>query len=292
MSYRTENSIFEDDAATLLVQSRGLDCESLPIGEVRSHPNHPRGDDEDLQGLADTIAAVGMLQPIHVVWLQLEDELPGYYCVAGERRLRAAKLAGLVRVPVRKLDEGIDAAGIRRLQLVENCQRKDLTPLELARCLKDLEDAGMGREDILAMIGKSKAWLSKYIVIATTDAKDPSFAGETAGCKDAEKVYQAAKATTPEERKEAVKPSRTSKEARQSPKGTKTRLKLAKPGRNDPGQPAPRFRQEVKVAGGFTVVISHPSKVHVPAEEIETALMAAAEAMAFNRGAAPESEAA
>jgi ParB/RepB/Spo0J family partition protein len=113
-------------------------------------------DEEQLQELAESIKAQGMLQP--VLLRPLGDR---FVLIAGERRCRAAHLAGFSHVPA-LIGEADDLrAGI--LQLVENVQREDLSLMELAAGLRSLADQGKTLTEICQMVKKSKSWVSKHL---------------------------------------------------------------------------------------------------------------------------------
>lgn len=126
----------------------------VPIGEIRPNPQQPRArfDDETIERLAESISEVGVLQPIALT----PDEEGGYVLIAGERRWRAARRAGLTEIPavIRTVD---DRSSLTEA-LVENVQREDLTPLEEAAAYKQLlEDFGMTHEDLASRVGKSRS---------------------------------------------------------------------------------------------------------------------------------------
>ena len=125
----------------------------LPIHKVEPNPGQPRQDfdEEELQALADSIATHGIVQPLTV------RELPnGYYqIIAGERRWRAARLAGLSEVPVVVMEA--DDKTTMELALIENLQRQDLNPVEEAFGYKALiEEYGLTQEDAASRVGKSR----------------------------------------------------------------------------------------------------------------------------------------
>ncbi|MCR5576031.1 MAG: ParB/RepB/Spo0J family partition protein [Oscillospiraceae bacterium] len=129
------------------------ELKSLPISKVEPRRDQPRAvfDDEALRELADSIAQYGMIQPITVRRLD-----SGYYqIIAGERRWRAARLAGLDEVPVRVLEA--DDRRTAQLALVENLQREDLNPIEEARGYRSLMDEyGLTQEEAAKSVGKSR----------------------------------------------------------------------------------------------------------------------------------------
>ena len=126
---------------------------NLPITKVEPRADQPRSkfDDEKLQELADSIAQYGLIQPITV---RKQDN--GYYqIIAGERRWRASRLAGLVEVPVRVISA--DDRRVAELALVENLQREDLNPIEEALGYKSLiEEYGLTQDEAAKSVGKSR----------------------------------------------------------------------------------------------------------------------------------------
>ena len=128
-------------------------AETLPISRVEPRAGQPRTvfDEPALRELADSIAQHGLLQPITV--RQLDS---GYYqIIAGERRWRAARLAGLTEVPVRVIEA--DERKAQELALVENLQREDLNPMEEARGYRALmDDFGLTQEAVSQSVGKSR----------------------------------------------------------------------------------------------------------------------------------------
>ena len=126
---------------------------SLPVGAIRPNPAQPRRifDDAGLQELARSIASCGIIQPLTV--RRLPD---GYELVAGERRLRAAKLAGLKEVPCILM--ALDEAQSGLVALVENLQRRDLDYIEEAEGLARLMRLyGLSQEQAAVRIGRSQS---------------------------------------------------------------------------------------------------------------------------------------
>ena len=125
----------------------------LPIHKVEPNPDQPRQDfDEDeLQSLSDSIAVHGVVQPLTV------RELPsGYYqIIAGERRWRASRLAGLKEIPAVIIEA--DDKKVMELALIENLQRQDLNPVEEALGYRSLmADYGMTQAETAQRVGKSR----------------------------------------------------------------------------------------------------------------------------------------
>ena len=125
----------------------------LPLHKVEPNPDQPRRDfdEEELQALADSIATHGVVQPLTV------REMPnGYYqIIAGERRWRAARLAGLSEIPAVLMEA--DDRKTMELALIENLQRQDLNPVEEAMGYHSLmADYGLTQEETASRVGKSR----------------------------------------------------------------------------------------------------------------------------------------
>lgn len=141
--------------------------EELPVGSILPNPHQPRVhfDEESLAELSASIREIGVLQPVLV--RPLEDGT--YQLVAGERRWRAARRAGLPLIPaiVRDAD---DLATVERA-LVENLHRQDLTPLEEAAAFQQLaEDFGLTHEQIAARVGKSRSAVTNTLRLMSLPA--------------------------------------------------------------------------------------------------------------------------
>ena len=125
----------------------------LPLHRVEPNPGQPRHqfDEEELQSLADSISVHGVVQPLTVRELS-----PGFYqIIAGERRWRAARLAGLSEIPAVVIDA--DDRKVMELALIENLQRQDLNPIEEALGYRSLmEEYGLTQEDVSTQVGKSR----------------------------------------------------------------------------------------------------------------------------------------
>ena len=127
---------------------------SLPISQVETCSSQPRKrfDDESLQELADSISQHGIIQPLTVRKLS-----SGYYqIIAGERRWRAARLAGLQEIPVIVIEA--DDRKAAELAMIENLQREDLNPMEEAAGFQSLiESYHMTQEEAAQRVGKSRS---------------------------------------------------------------------------------------------------------------------------------------
>ena len=125
---------------------------SVAVGELAPNPAQPRSEiaAEDLEGLAASIAARGVIEPIVV-----RPQAGRFQIIAGERRWRAAQLAGLERVPVVVRAASDEDVGL--LALVENLQREDLNPIEEALAFRRLADSGgMTHGAIASEVGRSR----------------------------------------------------------------------------------------------------------------------------------------
>ncbi len=134
----------------------------LDVHDIRPNPKQPRSvfDEDDLAELVDSIQEVGLLQPIVV--RPLTDEPVGFELVMGERRLRAARQAGLGTIPaiVRKTE----AADLLRDALLENLHRANLNPLEEAAAYQQmLEDFGCTQEELSLRVKRSRPQISNTI---------------------------------------------------------------------------------------------------------------------------------
>ena len=132
----------------------------IPIGEIRPNPAQPRKrfDDAALEGLADSIRERGVLQPVIVRPVD-----GSYQLVAGERRWRAAELAGETTIPA-LVDDALDQAGSLELALIENVVREDISPIEQAKTFSVLLDDFRMTPAILGRrVGRSRADIANAI---------------------------------------------------------------------------------------------------------------------------------
>ena len=171
---------------------------NLKITEVEPNRNQARKrfDEEALEELAGSIKEYGLIQPIVVT---KKDDY--YSIVAGERRWRASKIAGLTEIPaiIREDDEKVNA----EISLIENMQREDLNPIEKATGIKTLMDNyGMSQEEVAKKLGKARSTIANWARVLNLDPRVLEMVREgkiTEGhCKallaitDPDKQYQAA----------------------------------------------------------------------------------------------------
>lgn len=149
-------ALIDDFTATASEQS----ITSLPLQKVEPNPEQPRRhfDPEELQALAESIGEHGILQPLAVRAVE-----NGFYqIIAGERRWRAARMAGLSQVPVVVIEA--DDKTVMELALVENLQRQDLNPMEEAEGYRVLmEEYAMTQEEAARRVGKSRPAVSNAL---------------------------------------------------------------------------------------------------------------------------------
>ncbi len=132
----------------------------IPIDKIESNPYQPRRefDPEELQELADSIKQYGIIQPLTVRKLNINK----YQLIAGERRLRAAKIAGLKEVPAYVKDTDDD--GMLAMALIENIQRSDLNPIEEALGYQRLiQECELTIEQAAQKVGKKRATVNNFL---------------------------------------------------------------------------------------------------------------------------------
>lgn len=147
---------FEDN---IMESANEADILQIPVSEIRPNPYQPRKtfDKEALDELATSIRNYGVFQPIIV-----KKSIKGYDLVAGERRLRASKLAGLETIPA--IVKDFSDEEMREIALLENLQRENLTSIELAWAYKGLIDSlHIRQEDLAAKIGKSRSHVTNTL---------------------------------------------------------------------------------------------------------------------------------
>lgn len=137
--------------------SKGIE---IPIDHISTNPFQPRKkfDDDTLEELAESIRQVGIIQPITI----RETHDGNYQLITGERRLRAAKLAGISKIPA--YIRGANDNDLLEMALVENIQREDLDAIEIAISFQRLlDECNLTQEDLSQRVGKKRATVSNYI---------------------------------------------------------------------------------------------------------------------------------
>jgi len=156
------------------VEGEGFGLLEIPVEAVAPNPRQPRTtfEDDALEALAMSIREVGVLRPIVV-----RKAGNGFERIAGERRLRAAKLAGLATVPA-VIRESDDAESLREA-LIENIHREDLNPIELAEAFRELlEELGLKQETLAERLGMSRSHIANTIRLLQLPAEVQQLLGE------------------------------------------------------------------------------------------------------------------
>lgn len=147
--------LFEDDEKTV----GQTNVTEIEISSIFANPNQPRKvfDETALKELADSIKKHGVIMPIIV-----NRSGDRYMIIAGERRFRASKIAGLDTVPV--IVKNYNERQIKEISLIENLQREDLNPIEAATAMRSLmDDYGLTQEDLADRIGKSRSAIANTL---------------------------------------------------------------------------------------------------------------------------------
>ena len=155
----TPVSVSQDDGAERVSH---VDVKSIQRGTWQPRTEF---DEDALAELAESISAQGLIQPI-----LLRERAGGYELIAGERRWRAAQLAGLTTIPaiIREMDDNTAAA----VTLIENIQREDLNPLEEARALARLQsEFNMTHQQVAESVGRSRASVSNLLRLLDLDTR-------------------------------------------------------------------------------------------------------------------------
>ncbi len=149
-------SVIEKD---IIEHASSNDIIEIPIEEIRSNPYQPRQhfDETALEELAASIKEHGVLQPIIV-----KKSIKGYELVAGERRTKASKLAGLTTIPA--IIKDFTDQEMMDIALLENIQREDLTPIEIAIAFKKyLDGTGLTQDELAKKFGKSRSYITNLL---------------------------------------------------------------------------------------------------------------------------------
>ena len=139
------------------------DILEIDLDDIRSNPYQPREyfDEETLQELAESIKEHGLIEPIIV-----KKSIKGYDLVAGERRTKAARIAGLTTIPA--IVKDFTDQQMLELALIENIQREDLTPIEEAKAYKNyIDKMNVTQEETAKKFGKSRSYITNLIGLLT-----------------------------------------------------------------------------------------------------------------------------
>jgi len=159
------SGMFDEKPATAIAVPLEQDAYEVRLEHIEPDPNQPRKsfDEEELQDLAASLKENGMLQPIIVY---RANGLATYRIVAGERRFRAAQIAGLESVPCLEMPADFDRNLIDQLQLVENIQRADLRPIEAAEAIETfMERHELSQRQAARKLGKPLSFVAELLAI-------------------------------------------------------------------------------------------------------------------------------
>ena len=157
--FSTEVLDFDTFESNIMENATTNEIQDIPINEIRPSPYQPRKsfNEEALRELSESIKNHGVFQPIIV-----KKGIRGYDLIAGERRLRASKMAGLDKIPAIVKDFSDDE--MREIALLENIQRENLTAIELAWAYKGIIDnLDIRQEDLALRIGKSRSHITNTL---------------------------------------------------------------------------------------------------------------------------------
>lgn len=154
------DALFPDIGVSQEEAASGSNMLECDVDMITPNPYQPRRDfpENEMVELADSVKVQGILQPL----LVRESAAGGYELIAGERRLRAAKMAGLFKVPI--IVKNIGDTELLELSIVENIQRQNLNPMEEAEAyLRLLSDFKMTQEKIARQVGKSRSAVANFL---------------------------------------------------------------------------------------------------------------------------------
>ncbi|MDD2504844.1 MAG: ParB/RepB/Spo0J family partition protein [Bacilli bacterium] len=161
--FNSEPMDFSTMEKDIVQHAKDSDIVLIPVDEIRSNPYQPREyfDKQALEELADSIKIHGVIEPIIV-----KKSIKGYELVAGERRTKASKLAGIATVPA--IVKDFSDQEMMDIALLENIQREDLTPIEIAEGFKRyIERTGYTQEEIAEKFGKSRSYITNLLGLLT-----------------------------------------------------------------------------------------------------------------------------
>ena len=194
----SNNVIDFDNFEDTVIEENKKDVTEINLDEIRSNPYQPRKtfDTASLNELAKSIEEYGVVQPIIV-----KKSIKGYELVAGERRTKAAKIAGLKSIPA--IIKDFDDQEMMEIALIENIQREDLNPIDKARGFRQLLDEyGLTQQELADIVGISRSALTNTVRLLNLDPRIMKLAEEgkllECHCRslmaidDVEKQYKAA----------------------------------------------------------------------------------------------------
>lgn len=157
--FNSENINFDSVEKEIIDSASEKDIQNIPISEIRSNPFQPRRifDEEKLQELSESIKEHGLFQPIIV-----KKSIKGYELVAGERRTKAAKLAGYTEIPA--IIRDFTDEEMMEVALLENIQREDLNPIEEAEAYANMiKKTSITQEELAKKVSKSRSYITNVL---------------------------------------------------------------------------------------------------------------------------------
>lgn len=155
----TNNVIDFDNFEKEIVEEANGNVEEINLSEIRSNPYQPRKtfNEESLNELATSIKQYGIVEPIIV-----KKSIKGYELIAGERRCKAAKIAGLTKIPA--IIKDFNDQEMMEIALIENIQREDLNPIDEATSVANIiKLRGMTQEEFATTFGKSRSYVTNLL---------------------------------------------------------------------------------------------------------------------------------
>lgn len=228
----------------------------IPIRDIQPDTNQPRKmfDQRKLEELASSIRSRSIIQPLIV---RPDGSNGGYTIVTGERRFRAAILAGLTEIPCIIRNFTDEEALV--YQIIENVQREDLTPIEEAKSFEKLTESGLTQSEIASLVGKSQPYISQILKILNLPKAILNEANQQGVSK--EHLLQLSKSEKPEQTWADIKRGKTAKEIKTE----------AEKGKNLRGRPQ-NYRYHYNPKGKPYRVTVEFKKPHADNEEIMTVL--------------------
>ncbi len=154
---------FDNFEKDIIKEAKTNDILEIDLDEIRSNPYQPRKvfNDETIQELAESIKEVGIVQPIIV-----KKSIKGYELIAGERRTKAARVAGLKTIPA--IVKNFNDQEMMEIALIENIQREDLNPIDEASAYENIiRMSGMTQEEFAKKFGKSRSYVTNMLGLLT-----------------------------------------------------------------------------------------------------------------------------
>src|SRR5574344_270851 len=161
--FNNEQINFDSLNQTILESATENDIQNIPIDEIRTNPYQPREhfDETALNELADSIKEHGVIEPIIV-----KKSIHGYELIAGERRTKASKLAGFKTIPA--IVKDFTDEQMMDIAILENIQREDLSPIELADGFsKYIERTNLTQDEVAKKFGKSRSYITNLLGLVT-----------------------------------------------------------------------------------------------------------------------------